>query len=406
GGAPARANRCQDLASAAAPSPESPAKAGEPMSTPRVPLRAGSGGLHAVAALRCGCFRCCEEGKQRRGIRRTARRPAYGRREDGRKLDFRRQQADDVDARHVHQFAQLLEAELDIAARHERPHRDTWRSLHDPRRDRVGDAPALEQAGKVFTARARRVPDTADAEDRVADRWLGRDVGPRRAGGDRYRHRGTGEIGPTRRIDAAAAGQLVDRRGGQHDKVEGFSLVDAADGIHAADRNNSDRLPRLPLVSSAQLGQHVAHRHRCDARDAVGPARLDAHVATGDQSMYFNPLFCSGSRMPYMSRPRTPAASFARLSPSFASRAAAASSAFGASAAGTTTTPSSSATMTSPGVTRAPAHTTGMFTDPSVALTVPLAEIALLQTGNRISVRTRTSRTPASMTRPLARRVT
>ena len=46
-------------------------------------------------------------------------------------------------------------------------------------------------------------------------------------------------------------------------------------------------------------------------------------------------------------------------------------------AAGTTTTPSASATITSPGLTSAPAQTTGMFTEPSVAFTVPLALIAL-----------------------------
>ncbi len=47
-----------------------------------------------------------------------------------------------------------------------------------------------------------------------------------------------------------------------------------------------------------------------------------------------------------------------------------------ASLRGTMTTPSSSATTTSPGSTLTPAQTTGMFTAPSVALTVPLAEIA------------------------------
>ncbi len=67
-------------------------------------------------------------------------------------------------------------------------------------------------------------------------------------------------------------------------------------------------------------------------------------------------------------------------------------------AAGTTTTPSSSATITSPGVTSMPAHTTGVLTEPIVDLIVPLALIALLHTGNFISVRSRTSRTPASMT--------
>ena len=45
-----------------------------------------------------------------------------------------------------------------------------------------------------------------------------------------------------------------------------------------------------------------------------------------------------------------------------------------------------------------PAHTTGMLTLPSVALIVPLDEIALLQTGKLISFSVFTSRTPASMT--------
>ena len=63
-----------------------------------------------------------------------------------------------------------------------------------------------------------------------------------------------------------------------------------------------------------------------------------------------------------------------------------------------TTTPSSSATITSPGFTSAPAQTTGMLTEPRVALIVPLELIALLHTGKPISVSVFTSRTPASMT--------
>jgi hypothetical protein len=70
-------------------------------------------------------------------------------------------------------------------------------------------------------------------------------------------------------------------------------------------------------------------------------------------------------------------ASLARLAPSLASRLAAASSVFAAIARGTQTTPSSSATITSPGVTSMPAQTTGMFTEPSVALIVPLLLMAL-----------------------------
>src|SRR5271166_51832 len=122
------------------------------------------------------------------------------------------------------------------------------------------------------------------------------------------------------------------------------------------------------------------------------------------QSTYFNPAFSNGSRILYMSRPRTPAASFARLSPSLASRTAASAAVFAARSAGTTTTPSSSATMASPGVTSAPAQTIGMLTEPNVAFTVPLALMHLLQTGKAISVSVFTSRTPASMIRARAPR--
>jgi hypothetical protein len=48
----------------------------------------------------------------------------------------------------------------------------------------------------------------------------------------------------------------------------------------------------------------------------------------------------------------------------------------------------------------APAQTTGTLTDPRVALTVPWADTAFDQTGKPILVRSSTSRTPASMTRP------
>ena len=94
----------------------------------------------------------------------------------------------------------------------------------------------------------------------------------------------------------------------------------------------------------------------------------------------------------------------ARLSPSLASRAVAAASVLAARAAGTQTTPSSSATITSPGVTIMPAQTTGMLTEPIVALIVPLLLIALDHTGKFISVRVLTSRTPASITRARAPR--
>src|SRR5258708_12046086 len=51
-----------------------------------------------------------------------------------------------------------------------------------------------------------------------------------------------------------------------------------------------------------------------------------------------------------------------------------------------------------------PAQTTGTLTAPSVAFTVPLAEIALDHTGKPISRSDFTSRHPASITRPVTPR--
>ena len=106
----------------------------------------------------------------------------------------------------------------------------------------VGDAPALEQADKVRTARTRRIPDAAGAQDGVANRRFAADVGSRRAGGHRYRHAGTGEIGSTARVDAAVGCQLLDRVGGEHDEIERFAIIDAPGRIDAAHRHDGHPL--------------------------------------------------------------------------------------------------------------------------------------------------------------------
>src|SRR3990167_3016916 len=93
---------------------------------------------------------------------------------------------------------------------------------------------------------------------------------------------------------------------------------------------------------------------------------------------------------PFSRRGRFAASFFSRSSPAFATLAA--------SSRGTTTTPSSSATITSPGFTCTPAHTTGTFTEPTLDFTVPLAEIARDHTGNCISVISRASRQPTPST--------
>ena len=48
----------------------------------------------------------------------------------------RRHRADHVDAVDMHQLAELLEAQLDFAAREQRAHRHARRRLHEARRDR------------------------------------------------------------------------------------------------------------------------------------------------------------------------------------------------------------------------------------------------------------------------------
>src|SRR5215470_12592977 len=89
--------------------------------------------------------------------------------------------------------------------------------------------------------------------------------------------------------------------------------------------------------------------------------------------------------MLYMSSPSAPDASCLRLPSSSAWRFSPLAATSAASLRPTTTTPSSSAITASPGITLTPARTTGTFTEPSAAFTVPLAEIARDHTGKPIS---------------------
>src|SRR5213080_3961351 len=109
---------------------------------------------------RVGLWRS-KEGEQRLHGRGRVRCGADCRREHGFHLDLRWKQADDVDPWQVHQFAPLLEAQLDVAARHERAYGNAGGSLHGTWSNGVGDAPSFEQADQVSTARTGRIPDAA-----------------------------------------------------------------------------------------------------------------------------------------------------------------------------------------------------------------------------------------------------
>src|SRR5450631_2697504 len=115
----------------------------------------------------------------------------------GDQLDCRWQRADDVDARKVHQFAQLLEAQRHSAARREGARRHAGRGLDDARRNGVGDPPALEQAGNVQAARTGRIPEAAGAQDSIANSLFAADVRSWRTGGYGDRHAGTSKVDST-----------------------------------------------------------------------------------------------------------------------------------------------------------------------------------------------------------------
>ena len=105
------------------------------------------------------------------------------------------------------QLAQLLESELDVAARDERADGNAGWGLHEARRNRASNAPALEEAREVDSARAGRQTDNSSAQNGVANRRLGTDVGARRSRPDRDRYPRACEIGSGCRIDAVCRGQ-------------------------------------------------------------------------------------------------------------------------------------------------------------------------------------------------------
>src|SRR5450432_2613380 len=177
----------------------------------------------------------------------------------------------------MHQFAQLLEGQFDSAACGERPYRNTLWRLDNAWRYRVRDAPPLEQTDEVRTTRSRRIPDAARAQDCIAKRRFVTDVGPWRPGGHGYRHPGMSEIDWTARIDAAVGCQLPDRIGRQYDEVETFTCSHATGRINSTHAGEDDRLPGPLLVGFGQLGKHLAHRHRGDARHGFDFACLAGH---------------------------------------------------------------------------------------------------------------------------------
>ena len=157
--------------------------------------------------------------------------------------DAGRHLADQIDALQVHQLAALLEAQLDLAARHQRTHRHARRRLHDALAQGLGDAPALEQPQQRHAAGAGGIAHRARRQQRLAQRGFAADVRPRRAGAHRDGHAGMHQVGPAAGHRAARGQQLVDGVGRQHHQIEGLARFDAPRGIDAAHRLEAHSMP-------------------------------------------------------------------------------------------------------------------------------------------------------------------
>ena len=182
----------------------------------------------------------------------------------------------DIDARKVHELAQLLEAELHLALRDQRADRNAGRRRHDPALDLVGDAPALEQLRELHAARAGRVAERSRGDDRAAQRVFAADVGARSARAHRNRNARPHQVDLAAGNDTAARDELVDRIGGQDHDVERLARLHAFRRVDSADRFDGDIGLGLRTIELRELGQYGPRRHGRDAGDAHGCPALTA----------------------------------------------------------------------------------------------------------------------------------
>src|SRR5260221_137041 len=122
------------------------------------------GRLHAVATLGLVGGRRTNEVQERAcglGLRRSGADSAG---KDGDNLQALRHGTDHVDAFEVHQLAQLLEGQVDLAAGEKRSHRYAGRRLYEALLDRLSDAPSREELLQRDAARSGGIAQTACCE--------------------------------------------------------------------------------------------------------------------------------------------------------------------------------------------------------------------------------------------------
>src|SRR5213076_1353870 len=113
-----------------------------------------SGGLQAVLPDDRRGGRSGDESEERPGRVRLLRAGVDSGREHGHALELTRQRPDVVDSGEMHQLADLLEADLGLAARDQGADEYAGRGLLELAPDLAGDAQFLEHAEHVDPARA------------------------------------------------------------------------------------------------------------------------------------------------------------------------------------------------------------------------------------------------------------
>jgi hypothetical protein len=134
--------------------------------------------------------------------------------EHRRELHLARQPADEVDAAHLAQLRDLLEAELELAARDQLADQHPRGRLPCLRLQLLRDAQALEQLGKVYPARPARVHDRFRRAQRALQRLDAADVGLARAGAHCRGDLGFREIDAGARSRGCRRDQVLDQAGG------------------------------------------------------------------------------------------------------------------------------------------------------------------------------------------------
>ena len=169
----------------------------------------------------------------------------------------------------VHQFAELLEAELDVAARDQRAHRHARRRLHDALLDLLRRCPSARTAAtSVHAARTGGIAEVARRQHGLAHSAAPTTMSGR--GAPARTAIATGERTRSTRLPTTrpAAISLSMASLASTTTSNGSPACDALGRIDAADRFDRDFAAAALLKGVGQLGQHLAGGHRRDAGDA------------------------------------------------------------------------------------------------------------------------------------------